>query len=326
MILRICNQAVDVVTDGGSSRDLALVQFTRSVGGDVEIIQDEFYFRSKLHRLLRVMQLLVQVYRSPHRIILLYYPGYPFFWKHKVTVWFVVSILFSLALFFVTRLKGKRVIIDVVNLPLYQYHDLNLPMEMSERTFHGFDRLVFSLADEVWFASQAFAELACREYHLDPRKTRTVLNGAFRTLPGCVPLADRNGSLCPLRFVYAGTMNAARELDAMLDAFVALPYSDVELHLCGIEGEWIPSRYPDPRIRFHGHLSQADSLDLIQQCDIGIIPYPERGYYNLVFPSKFPLYIIGGVMVLASDATDWRAGLTNGRSEFTVRSTRSKSL
>lgn len=304
MILRICNVPVEIITDGGSSRDLALIELTRSVGGTVEIIKDEFYYRSKVHRILRVFHLLVQVWRSPHRIVLLYYPGYPFFWKHKVTSWFLVSCLFSVALFLVTRLRGKRTIVDVVDLPLYQYRDLNLPMEMSERTFHAFDRLVFTLADEIWFASEAFSRLACREYHLNLQKTRTVLNGAFRVQPGNVTLAQRHGSLSPLRFVYAGTMNAARELDTMLAAFTALAHSDAELHLCGIEGEWIPNRYPDSRIKFHGHLSQADSLDLIRQCDIGIIPYPEQGYYNLVFPSKFPLYVSGGVMLLGSDATE----------------------
>jgi len=259
--------------------------------------------------LLRVPRLLVDVWLSPHRIVLLYYPGYPFFWKHKVTPWFIVSIIFSVVLFLVTRLRGKRTIIDVVDLPLHQFRDLHLSMEMSERTFHAFDRVVFTLADEIWFASERFCRLAHQEYHLDPRKTQTVPNGAFRVTPGRVPLEERGSSLSPFRFVYAGTMNAARELDAMLAAFVALPQRDVELHLCGIEGEWIPERYPDHRIKFHGHLSQPDSLDLILQCDVGIVPYPERGYYDLVFPSKLPLYVTGGVMVLGSNAAEISRGI-----------------
>lgn len=304
MILRICNWPVDLVTDGGSSRDLALIQFTYAVGGAVETIQNEFFFRSKLHRLLRVGQLLIQVWQSRHRIVLLYYPGYPFFWRHKITTWFVISIAFSVALFLVTRLTGKKTIIDVVDLPLYQYRDLDLPMEMSEKVFHLFDWIVFTLADEIWFASEAFSRLACRAYHLSPQKVRTVLNGAFRIQPGNMELEQRRNDLSPLRFVYAGTMNSARELDIMLTAFTMQPYSDIELHLCGIEGEWIPVQYPDPRIHFHGHLSQADLLSLLQQCDVGIIPYPERGYYNLVFPSKFPLYVTGGVMLLGSNATE----------------------
>lgn len=304
MILRICNWPVEQITDGGSSRDLALIQLTESVGGDVLYIQNEFFFKTKLHRLLRSVQLLLQIIRSPHQVIVLYYPGYPFFTKHKVTVWFFVSVIFSIALYIVTRLANKRTIIDVVDLPLHQYLDLHLSMEMNERTFHAFDRLIFSLADEIWFASQSFVELACREYGINPKRTRTVLNGAFRVPQGKLSLDQRLSSLSPLRFVYAGTMNAARELDIMLNAFTVLPQSNIELHLCGIEGEWIPKHYPDPRIVYHGHLSQPDSLDLIRQCDIGIIPYPERGYYNLVFPSKFPLYVTGGVMLLGSNATE----------------------
>jgi hypothetical protein len=315
MIFRICNWPIHAITDGGSSRDLALIEFTESVNGTVEYIQNDFFYHSKFHRLLRVIQLLGQVLCSPHKIVLLYYPGYPFFWKHKVTIWFFISLIFSLSLFLLTRIQGKRIVVDVVDLPLYQYRDLHLPMEMSEKTFHFFDQVVFTLADEVWFASGAFAALAQREYRLASRKVKTVLNGAFRLEPAPVDLESSRGSDV-FRFVYAGTMNAARELDAMLRAFVSLPYTHIELHLCGIEGEWIPVQYPDPRIIFHGHLDQAEALGLLHQCDIGIIPYPERGYYNMVFPSKFSLYMIGGVMFLGSDATEvaqsidqWKVGI-----------------
>ncbi|MER2511851.1 MAG: hypothetical protein ABTQ25_05415, partial [Nitrosomonas ureae] len=275
MILRICNVPVEKVTDGGSSRDLALIQLTEQVGGTVLYVQDDFYYKSKFHRLLRFPQLIAQVMRSPHQIVLLYYPGYPFFWKHKVTVWFLVSVVFTITLYLATRLTGKQTIVDVVDLPLYQYQDLLLPMEMGERTFHAFDYILFTLADEVWFASRAFAELARLEYRLDPKRVKTVLNGAFRVPSSNFTLEERTTSFSPLRFVYAGSMNAARELDAMLAAFSNLDTDDIELHLCGIEGEWIVKHYPDSRIKYHGHLNQADTLKLIQQCDVGIVPYPE---------------------------------------------------
>lgn len=316
MILRISNWTVETVTDGGSSRDLALVEFALQYGGKVEVIRNEFFFRSKVHRVLRIIQLIGAVISSSAPFVLLYYPGYPFFWKHKATPWFFVSLAFTIMLHFVVRLQRKHIIIDVVDLPLYQFRDLCLPMEMSKRTFHIFDRIVFSCADQLWLASSAFAEILLHEYRIPADKLKIVPNGAFRLTPGSLGVEKRIRTGSPLRFVYAGTMNSARELDAMLQAFVNLSASRIELHLCGIEGEWIAEKYPDPRIKFYGFLDQPEVLALLRQCDIGIVPYPERGYYNYVFPSKLPFYIVGGVMVLGSDATElasrideWQIGI-----------------
>jgi len=62
---------------------------------------------------------------------------------------------------------------------------------------------------------------------------------------------------------------------------------------------------------------------VLKECQVGVIPYPESGYYNLAFATKLPFYMALGQPVLCSEARETAShvsrlgiGLVRPLSEF----------
>jgi glycosyltransferase involved in cell wall biosynthesis len=189
---------------------------------------------------------------------------------------------------------GGHVIVDVMDLPRIQYRDLGLPMKMSLRAFERFDQDVFSNADELWVCSGHLSEYI-QEHH--DCAVRTVLNGTVprqtqrQTAPG-------NGIV---RFLYAGSMNPERGIGPVIEGFRRLPHPNARLRLCGTDGEWLREAVADdPRIEYLGSLTDAQAAEVAADCDVGLIPYPETGYYQIAFATKLPFYLELGLPVLVS--------------------------
>jgi glycosyltransferase involved in cell wall biosynthesis len=222
------------------------------------------------------------------------YPAYPFFWQHKVTPYYWMSRAFARRVKRLVNRGGGRVIVDVMDLPRIQYRDLGLPMEMSLRAFERFDQDVFSNADELWVCSGHLAEYIQENHGC---AVRTVLNG---TVPRQTQSQTASGNGI-VRFLYAGSMNPARGIGPVIESFRRLPHPNARLRLCGTDGEWLREAVADdPRIEYLGSLTDAQAAEVAADCDVGLIPYPETGYYQIAFATKLPFYLELGLPILVS--------------------------
>jgi glycosyltransferase involved in cell wall biosynthesis len=219
-----------------------------------------------------------------------------------------MSVAFAAALKSAARKHGFKVVVDVMDLPAHQFADLGFSLEMSVKNFLRFDRFVFGKADYLMVCSQSMTELIHKRYGVDESSLIVALNGHSigedGVEEGCfgTPLS-RNPGDKRLKFAYAGTLNAARGIAPVLDAFLESDV-DAEMHLCGPHGDWITTDYNDPRLIYHGALSDDQAAAALAGCDVGLIPYPEKGYYNLAYATKLSFYLGLGMAVLCSEARE----------------------
>lgn len=296
-IVHVTNFEARQVVDGGTHREEALYRFLSKQGAARLVVQDSGFRESKAGKLLRLPRLMREIRESGADMVVLNYPSYPFFWQHRVTIYFLMSLVFAYLL------RGKaEVVIDVMDLPVFQYKDLGYPIEMSEAKLKWFDRFIFSRADYLWVCSNALSEVIRQECAIDTSRLIVALNGHDMDQPP----PERPPSQIT-RFAYAGSLNPERGMEAAVQAFVDGRMENTELHLCGRCGQWIRQKYSDPRIVYHGELTDAEAWKTLAGCDIGLIPYPERGYYNLAFATKLPFYLALGMPVLCSMAQETAA-------------------
>lgn len=244
---------------------------------------------------------LMHVRLSENTWVLMHYPNlpsaYPFSIK-KILAGFIWFPLFCAAL----GRWGKKIVISVEDLPLLQYRDLDYSLGVPKRLLALWERRVFNLVDEYWFSSRTMADIQTTYLHLKPQKIRVVKNGC----PSVNISSPTSFKRDRIRFVYAGTLARNRGVEGLLSAFREMPFPLAELHLCGIDGEWIPNESFDKRVCYYGALSANAAARVVKNCDVGIIPYPERGYFQIAYPIKLSLYIASGLSVLSTNLTEPR--------------------
>lgn len=244
---------------------------------------------------------LAHIRLSKNPLVLMHYPNlpsaYPLSLKKLLAglIWFP---LFCAAL----GRWGKRIVISVEDLPLLQCRDLDYSLEVPASLLAFWERRVFNLVDEYWFSSQTMADIQTTHLHLKPQKVRVVKNGC----PSVTISTPTTNKRDRIRFVYAGTLAKSRGVEALLSTFREMPFPLAELHLCGIDGEWILHEPFDSRVCYYGALPAKSAVRVVKNCDVGIIPYPERGYFQIAYPIKLSLYIASGLSVLSTNLTEPR--------------------
>lgn len=301
-IIHITNFPPVEITDGGTHREAALAGFLASRGAGRIVVQDNEFKRSRKGRVGRLERLLGEIADQRPDAVVLCYPSYPFFWQHRVTPYLGLSVLFASRLKALAHRMGFKIIIDVMDLPVFQYKDLGFRLEMRPGTQQLFDRFVFNHADYLWVCSGALTEVIERVYGIERSRLIVALNGYGNELE---PARDK--ATGTLKLAYGGSLNQERGIGRVVEAFFAGGVEDGELHLCGPYGEWITDECKDPRIVYHGSLSDAEAGKVLSGCDIGLIPYPESGYYHLAFATKLPFYLGLGLPVLCSQARETAA-------------------
>lgn len=287
------------IVDGGTNREEALARFLAGRGATRIVVQDQTFSNDRRAKLTRLGRLMKQIREVRPDTVVLSYPGYPFFWQHKVTRYFVTSLIFARWLRAWASGSGSRIIIDVTDLPIYQYRDLGLPMEMSARLFRQFDKTVFSQADELWVCSHNLAELVKEKCGLSRQVIKAVVNGGTARE---LPRAARGHR--PFRFVNCGGLMPQRGTAGLISAFLDARISDAELHLVGAGGEWIPERFSHPQMICHGSRTNKVAEGLAARCDVGVVYAPQQGYYHLAFATKLAHYVCCGIPVLCTDARE----------------------
>jgi len=298
-ILHITNFASREILDGGVNREEALAAFLSARGSVRLIVQDARFKRDQVGRLLRLRRLMREIDLVAPEIVVLNYPAYPFFWQHTVTKYYKMSLAFTRRLRRWANSHGAQVIIDVMDLPLYQYEDVGLPMDMSTEDFRAFDQKVLGSADRLWVCSHHLSELTTEQYGVPSERICSVVNGSN----ACFATTDptKQG---PFKFVYCGSLLKHRGVEQMIRDFVDCRLENVELHLAGADGDWIPGAFSNSGIVYHGSLTDSAACELAAKCEVGCIYYPQKGYYHLAFATKLALYVCCGVPVLCTDVAE----------------------
>lgn len=296
-IVQVVNFRPRDAYDGGTMREKALGMFLDSQNAVRLVLHDVGFRTGKLGKLKRFLRILDEIDYLCPGLVVLSYPSYPFFWQHKVTPYFLLSLLFAGKMRRLANRKHFGIVIDIMDLPAYQFQDLGFELEMKPEILKRFDRYVFGMADLLWVCSGSIARIINQDYGIDPFRMVVALNG----YPDQQFPLDFDGR--QLKLAYAGTLNRERGLEAVFDNLLTGP-GDFQVDLCGPSGEWIGSKYSDPRLVYHGAITDSAAREVLSDCNLGLIPYPERGYYNLAFATKLAFYLGMGMPVLCSDVDE----------------------
>lgn len=115
----------------------------------------------------------------------------------------------------------------------------------------------------------------------------------------------------PLRLAYLGLLEAPRGLNVVLKAIhIAREQGlDVRLIIVGsgrernaLEEQARLLDLEAPIIEFLGHLPNDIALEIIANCDVGVVPHFANASWNSTIPNKLFDYMAAGLPVLCSDA------------------------
>lgn len=282
----------------GNVREWALMLWAQRRGAEIWTIQDADYLSKRVRRLLALPLLLARMWKRPRSIVLLGYPAFPFFWSLESTGQLLRSLAFIVGCKIVGVLRRQHVIIDIMDLIRYQHVDLHYEVRLPKWLFRLFDCFVYHLASELWVCSSGIADQIRKEMRWGRGRVRTVENGTF---PSEFDVSGTSDAHTPRIFMYAGQCYRTRGIDQLIDEFRKCGRADVELRFCGGGGEWIEEYASDPRVSYLGRLSHDACAKAVSEIDVGVVFQPQGFYYDMVFPTKLPLYIGRGKPVIATD-------------------------
>ena len=277
----------EICTEGGGVRDIAFLNFFKDRNVLIKVIE-----KNKVLRFLKVPYFVLWFLRINNETIFIHSSSLAKIFPPKIfSLPFFKSILYYILT--VSSIKN-RIIIEVNDLPYEQSLDLELHLEKSIKKY--MDMVLSIKTVEYVYASYKMMDYCRVKYKLNNNKTYFCLNGG-----DILPDIENQKKDAILRFVYAGTLNKGRQIEELISLFDSIERNDIELILCGINGEWIESLVTKDNIKYLGSLSDNEAKKVVSMCDIGIIPYDdERFYYNLCYPTKNSFYITSGIPFLST--------------------------
>jgi len=294
----LVNRPLDKSMSGVNVREVALSHWAADRSATVVAVRTQEFESSRVARLMAVWRVLASLWRMKKHTVILAYPGFPFFWSLDSVPQLLRAFVFAFGCKIVGILRGQRIVVDIMDLPRFQHVDLHYPVGLPIRLFRFFDLCVFHLSTELWVCSDAIARLIKREMLFGSSRVRTVENGTF---PSDYDVTTSSGDKPPRVFVYAGQLHRSRGVGWLIEEFCRCKRSDVELHVCGDGGEWISDAVSDPRVKYLGRLNHDECARAVANGDVGIVYQPRGSYYDIVYPTKLPLYIGRGKPVIATD-------------------------
>ncbi|MFQ3549576.1 MAG: hypothetical protein SNJ70_07475 [Armatimonadota bacterium] len=298
-IIHITNFTRKDVVDGGTNREDALSNFLVKKRSENILVCNNNFKSNFLGKLKRPSEIINEIsYKQPDFVVL-NYPSYPFYWQHKVTIFYMLSNIFSRKLKKASEKYAFDIIIDIMDLPAFQYNDLGFKLEMNPKTLMKFDKKIFSNSNYLWVCSKNLSNLIMDKYSIENYKIIIALNGYSKeAVSKKKPISD------VLKFAYAGSLNKERGIKELIESFLSADRQNIELHICGLYGEWIREEYDDRRIIYYGSKTNDGASNILSKCDIGLIPYPQSGYYQLAFATKLPFYLSLGTPILCSNVDE----------------------
>ena len=297
-LILILNEPARDYMAGGNVREYALVEWAKRRGAEVWVVRDAHFESSRSARVLALPRLLARIWRRRGAVVILGYPGFPFFWSMDSVPQLMRTFLFVAGMKIVGLVRRLVIVVDIMDLPRYQHIDLHYHVGLPNWLHKLFDRCVYHLATRLWVCSQGIGDCIRDEMLWGRDRAVTVENGAFPSRYDC--LGNGSGH-APRTFIYAGQLFETRGVPELIEEFSRSRRDDVELRLCGTGGEWLPGRLDDPRIKYLGHLDEQDCARAVAESEVGIVFQPDGPYYDMVYPTKLPLYLARGKPVIATD-------------------------
>jgi len=258
-------------------------------------------FRRYTAGILRLPLMLVDMTLNGNRIFVLLYPNFPFMPTHGWSG-YIPGLMFFLALKVIAVLKRGTIAIRITDAPRLAAGGVidEYTAAVGETMMKLFEKIVFNLADVLWATSVPQCEWFARDLNIDREKIRLSINGT----PAAVEKVKRVKlpDYVAARFVYAGSLAETKGVRRMLDAFANMSRRDTMLILTGVNGDWIPKEYDDPRICYVGCMpTPEDASAIVKACDVGVLPYPRGAFADMMFPNKLSFYITCGTPILSTD-------------------------
>lgn len=289
-------------SEGGSVRDNAFYVHFKSRPNTVTIELNQF----KLLNLLKAIRCLM--FRNRSILLHMSAMGFPVFNNGIIGRIAAFSQIFWLR----CMTSRNRIFLEVNDLYVEQAKDLQLPIP---RNFERIAPKIFKLKGTIYiFASESMRRYAIENYRIPSQVTLTAINGETPRLsdPEKIDIPKSWSKGKSIKFVYAGTLNKGRQIEEMIDVF---KNSDSLLVLLGVGGNWIETKYAaEQNIFYLGAFDASHARAIVEQCDVGLIPYDEsRIYYNIAYPTKVSSYLVAGIPILSTRVKEVSRLLTQHR-------------
>jgi glycosyltransferase involved in cell wall biosynthesis len=140
-----------------------------------------------------------------------------------------------------------------------------------------------------------------------------VLRGALsRDLCEIPPPADAHQGL---RFLFAGSLQAAKGVDRLCEAFIKLGIQGSELHIVG-DGPMLDQMRAEfsshQGIHFHGFVSRSELVELFKVAQVLVNPHRVAGEIGSVFPFKLIEYLGTGRPVISTPMAPLQGAIASG--------------
>lgn len=110
---------------------------------------------------------------------------------------------------------------------------------------------------------------------------------------------ERAPDASAVRLVYIGNLGRSYDLSTAIDALDAIPGASLHIAGQGEQEAMVRARAAgDPRISFHGYLGEAALVELLESCDIGIVPMAPESCVGV--PYKLADYARSGLAAVSS--------------------------
>jgi glycosyltransferase involved in cell wall biosynthesis len=216
----------------------------------------------------------------------------------------------------VPKLLGAKVILDLHDpMPELMQSIFNLPEKtVSVRFLKKLEKWSITFADAVLTVNAA-----CKKIYsgrsCPPEKITVVMNtpdeGVFPVLPPQANLRDNGNPARPFTILYHGSLVPRNGFDLAVDALDRVRQSvpNVQLLVCGERTSFFDEvidaarrRHIDVLIHYLGMKNRREIVEVIDKCDLGIIPNHRNLFTEINTPTRIFEYLSLGKPVIAPKA------------------------
>lgn len=282
------------ITEGGISRDKAFYEYFEN-----KEIWEILYLKTNRNVFIKIFQMYKEIKR-----LLKYKNKKIFMHQNNIFKIFPVKIFSNILFLKIFKLILNKIscenklILEINDLVYEQAIDLELLTFKEQKRVERFQKELLNIKNATYiFAAEEMRKYTIKKYNLEKSKTYTCINGAIGL--DIFYKIEKLEEITEIKCIYAGTLNKGRQIEKMINLFENKSIG-AKLILIGIDGEWL-NKKKYKNVIYMGAYPEQEALNIVAQCDLGLIPYDEkRLYYNICYPTKNSFYICGGIPILST--------------------------